>query len=107
MPLFLIGCVVYFVILLGCAFIVGNIEPIMSRSKVFRFVFFFLLCIPLNLIINYVRIWAFGSHKMSLGGASIYALFFAIFGTFLPPSPATKAQTPIGKEQSINGCSTQ
>jgi hypothetical protein len=73
-------------IVLGFAFILSKTAASVT-NKVGRFVVLFLLCLPLNFVANYVNVRLLGYHKMGWTGASIIALAFATFGTFLPPQP--------------------
>lgn len=79
-------------IIASCAIVVG-FAFILSKTvasvpnKVCRFVVLFVLCVPLNFVINYVNVRLLGYHKMGWTGASIIALVFATFRTFLPPQP--------------------
>lgn len=82
----ILGMVAAFSVLVGVAFILGKTVAKMS-NKVFRFVGLFVLCVPLNFVINHVNIWALGYHKMGWNGAFIIALIFATWGTFLGPQP--------------------
>lgn len=82
--LFVLGIIATLAISVGIAF--GKTVPIMP-NKVCRFVFLFVLGLPLNFVINYVNVWAFGYHKMSRTGAIIIALLLATYGTFLPLEP--------------------
>ena len=71
-------------IVVGLAFILSRTEPSMPRNKVCRFALLFVLCLPLNVAINYVNVWALGYHKMSWIGVFIIALLLATYGTFWP-----------------------
>jgi hypothetical protein len=73
-------------ILVGFAFILSKTVPSMP-DKVCRFVFLFVLCVPLNFVVNYVNVWTLGYHKMGWTGSFIIALLFATWGTFWPPQP--------------------
>ena len=73
-------------ILVGFAFVFSKTVPIMP-NKVCRFVLLFLLCVPLNFVINYVDVRTLGYHKMGWTGVFIIALLLATWGTFLPPQP--------------------
>ena len=73
-------------ILMGLAFILSKTVPSI-RNKVCRFVFLFVLGVPLNFVINYVNVGTLGYHKMGWTGAFIIALLFAAWGTFWPPQP--------------------
>lgn len=84
--LFVLGSFVSFSIILGMAFILSKTVA-KTRNKVGRFFFLFALCVLFNFVINYIYIWAFGYHKMSLTGNIIIALLLAGYGTFLPPQP--------------------
>jgi hypothetical protein len=75
-------------ILAGMAFILSKTVPSMP-NKVCRFVFLFVLCVPLNFVINYFDVRLFGYHNMSWVRALMIALIFAAFGTFWPPQPDT------------------
>jgi hypothetical protein len=81
-----LGIVVTCAMLVGIAFIFSKTVPSMP-NKVCRFVFLFVLWLPLNFVFNYVNVWAFGYHKMSWTGAIIIALLLASYGTLLPPQP--------------------
>jgi len=80
LPIFL-GIVARCAIVVGVAFILSRTVP---RNKVCRFVFLFVLCVPLNFVINYVDVSFLGYHKMDWPGAFIIALIVAICGTFWP-----------------------
>jgi len=81
------GIVVRLAILVGMAFILSKTLPSMP-NKVCRFVFLFVLCVPLNFVINYFDVRLLGLPKMGWTGASIIALLIAAFGTFLwSPQP--------------------
>jgi hypothetical protein len=71
---------------MGFAFILSKTAPSMP-NKVCRFVFLFVLCVPLNFIVNYINVWTLGYHKMGWTGSLIIAVLFATYGTFLPPEP--------------------
>jgi accessory gene regulator protein AgrB len=77
--------------LMGIAFILSKTVPIMP-NKVCRFVFLFVLWVPLNFVFNYLNVWAFGYHKMSRTAAIIIALLIATFQTFVPPEPTTQTR---------------
>jgi len=81
-----LGIVARCAILVGMAFILGKTVPSMP-NKVCRFVFLFVLCVPLNFVMNYVNVRLLGYHRMGWTGASIIALLFATVGTFWPPEP--------------------
>jgi len=87
-----LGMVARFAVLVGAAFILGKTVTSM-HNKVSRFFFLFVLCVPLNFLINYVDVQLLGYHKMGWTGASIIALIFATWGTFLGPQPH-KPQSP-------------
>ena len=82
-------------IVVGLAFILSTIVPRMARNKVYRFVFLFVLGVPLNFVINYVDVSTRGYHKMGWTGAFIIAFLFAICGTFWPTQPHN-SNTPRG-----------
>jgi hypothetical protein len=71
----------------GLAFILSRTVPSMPRNKVFRFALLFVLCVPLNFVINYFNVWTLGYHKMSWTGAFVIALLFALYGTLSPSQP--------------------
>jgi hypothetical protein len=73
-------------ILVGFAFILSITVPSVP-NKVCRFVVLFVLCVPLNFVMNYVDVRLLGYHKMGWTVVSIIALVFATFGTFVPPQP--------------------
>jgi len=82
----LVGIIAECAILVAVAFILSRAVPNMP-NKVCRFVFLFVLCVPLNFVVNYVNVWTLGYHKMRWTGSFIIALLFATFGTFWPPQP--------------------
>jgi hypothetical protein len=73
-------------IVVGIAFILSKTVPSMP-NKVCRFVFLFVLWMPLNSVINYINVWLLGYHKMSWTGALIIGLLVATLFTFWPPQP--------------------
>jgi hypothetical protein len=79
-------------ILVGFAFILSRTVPRM-RNKGCRFAFLFVLCVPLNFVVNYVDVRTLGFHKMGWVGSFIIALLFATYRTFWPPQPH-KSNTP-------------
>ena len=79
---FLAGLVGLGLAAMGVAFILSRTMP---RNKVRRFVLLFVLCVPLNVVINYVDVSFLGYHKMGWTGTFIIALLVAICGTFWPP----------------------
>jgi hypothetical protein len=83
---YLAGVVASCAILLVAAFILGVIVPWLP-NKICRFVFLFVFCVPLNFIVNYVNVWAFGYHRMGRTGSLIIAMLLAVYGTFLPLQP--------------------
>ena len=83
--LYIFGVVTTSVIVLGFVFILSKIMPRIPQSKVCRFAVLFVLCVPLNFVINYVNVRTFGYHEMSWTESFIIALPPAIWGTFLPP----------------------
>ncbi len=87
----LIGIVARIAILVGSAFILSKTAPRIPNKWVYRFVFLFVLGVPLNFVVNYFDVRLLGYHNMGWGGAFIIALlialFFATFGTFWEPQP--------------------
>jgi hypothetical protein len=85
----ILGIVACIAIYVGSAFILSKMASIIPNRWVYRFVFLFVLGVPLNLVVNYVNVRLLGYHKMGWGGASVIALllalFFATFGTFWEP----------------------
>ena len=71
-------------IAVGIAFILSKTVPSM-HNKVCRFVFLFVLWVPLNFVINYVNVRLLGYHKMSWTGALVIALLVATLFTLWPP----------------------
>ena len=59
-----VGIVARCAIGVGLVFIFSITEPRMPRNKVYRFVFLFVLLVPVNFAINYVDVWILGYHKM-------------------------------------------
>lgn len=81
-----LGIVARCAVAVGAAFIVGKSVPSIP-NKVYRFIFLFVLWVPVNFVFNYVDIQLLGYHKMGWTAVSVIALIFAIFGTFFPPQP--------------------
>jgi hypothetical protein len=81
-----LGIVARCAIAVGIAFILSKTVPSMP-NKVCRFVFLFVLWVPLNFVINYVNVRLFGYHTMSWTGALIIAFLIATLFTFFPPQP--------------------
>jgi hypothetical protein len=71
LPIF-VGIVARCAIIVGIAFLLTRTVP---RNKVWRFVFLFVLCVLLNLVVNYVDVLLLGYHKDGLDWAIHY--FFA------------------------------
>jgi hypothetical protein len=61
--------------------------PRMPQNKLCRFVLLFVVCVPLNLVINYVNVWTLGYHKLGWTGTFIFAFFLAAYATFWVPQP--------------------
>jgi len=76
---------------LGCAITVALAlilsRPRMPQNKVYRFVLLFVLCVPLNVAIDYVNVWTLGYHKTGWTWTFIFALLLAAWLTLLPPEP--------------------
>lgn len=87
----ILGIVARIAILFGSAFILSKTAPSIPNKWVYRFLFLFVLGVPLNFVVNYFDVRVLGYHKMGWGGASIIALllalFLATFGTFWEPQP--------------------
>jgi len=79
-------------IVVGLAFILSRTMP---RNKAYRFVFLFVLLVPVIFVINYVDVWTRGYHKMDWTWAFIIAFLVAICGTFWPIQPHN-SKTPRG-----------
>jgi hypothetical protein len=79
-------------IAVGFAFIVGRTVPSIP-NKVYRFLFLFVLGVPMIFVINYVDVRTLGYHKMGRTGALIIALLGATWGTFSTPQPPN-SKTP-------------
>ncbi len=73
-------------IVVAVAFILSRTVPSMP-NKVCCFVFLFVLCAPLNFVINYLNVLTLGYNKMGWTGAFIIASLLATCGTFWPPQP--------------------
>ena len=86
MPPVLLGIVAKCAITVGIAFLLGKTVPSMP-NKLFRFVFLFMLGVPLNFVINYVNVRLLGYHKMSWTGAFVISTLGAVLFTFWPPQP--------------------
>ena len=63
-------------------------------NKIWRFVFLFVLFLPLNFGVNYVNVQLLGYHKMGWTGASVIALLLAVSGTFLYSPQLHNSNTP-------------
>jgi len=90
--LFVVGIVVTCAIAVGFAFILGKALPSMP-NKVCRFLFLFVLSVPMSFVINYVNVWTLGYHKRGWTGVVIIALLGATAGTFWTPQPRN-SKTP-------------
>ena len=77
-----LGIVARVAIVVAYGFILSKAVPCMP-NKMCRFAFLFVFCLPLNFGVNYVNVQLLGYHKMGWAGASVIALLFAIWGTFL------------------------
>jgi hypothetical protein len=84
---FVVGLIARIAMVLALSFAFSSIEPTMPRDKTYRFVFLFVLGVPLNFIINFVNVRTLGYHNMGWTGQFIMALLFAAWGTFLGPQP--------------------
>ena len=73
-------------IALGMAFVLSKTVPSMP-NKVSRFVFLFVLCVPLNFVSNYVNVRCLGYHRLGWNAACVIALLLATLGTFSLPQP--------------------
>ena len=80
------GSISYFAVLLGYVFILSSTAS-RIQHHVYRFAFLFVALVPVNFVVNYVTVWAFGYHKMGWTGALIIALLLATVFTFFPPQP--------------------
>jgi len=79
-------------IAVGLAFIVGRTVPSIP-NRVCRFLFLFVLGVPMIFVINYVDVRTLGYHKMGRTEALIIALLGATWGTFWTPQPPN-SKTP-------------
>jgi hypothetical protein len=82
---FVVGFIARIALVLALSFVLTRIEPTMPRDKPHRFVFLFVLGVPLNFIINFVNVRTLGYHNMGWTGQFTMALLFAAWGTFLQP----------------------
>jgi hypothetical protein len=87
LPIF-VGIVSSCAIVVGLAFILSRTVPRLRRNKAYRFVFLFLLGVPVIIAINYIDVSTLGYHKMGWIGTFISAFLFAICGTFWPTTAA-------------------
>jgi hypothetical protein len=82
----ILGIVAMIAIYIGIAFILSKTAPRVPNKWVYRFVFLFVLGLPMNFVLNYAYVRLLGYHKMGWVAASVIALllalFFATFGTF-------------------------
>ena len=88
-----LGIVARVAIGVAIAFILSMTVPRMA-NKMCRFVFLFVLFLPVNFGVNYVNVQLLGYHKMGWTGASIIALLVALWGTFLYPPQPHNSNTP-------------
>jgi ABC-type uncharacterized transport system permease subunit len=90
---YVLGVVATLVIALGFALILSQTMRRIPQNKVCRFAVLFVLCVPLNFVINYIDVRTFGYHQMSWTESFVIALLPAAWGTFLPPQ-SRKSNTP-------------
>jgi len=76
-----LGFVAHFAFLWTAAFVLNKTVPRLANMAC-RFALLFVLCVPLNFIINWFNVRLLGYHKMGWTGASVIALVLATFGTF-------------------------
>jgi len=88
-----LGIVARLAIGVAIAFILSRTVPRMA-NKIWRFVFLFVLFLPLNFGVNYVNVQLLGYHKMGWTGASVIALLLAVSGTFLYSPQLHNSNTP-------------
>jgi hypothetical protein len=88
-----LGIVARVAIAVALAFILGETVPRVA-NKMCRFVFLFVLFLPVNFGVNYVNVQLLGYHKMGWTGASIISLLVALWGTFLYPPQPRNSNTP-------------
>jgi hypothetical protein len=81
-----LGLVARLAIGAGFVFLLSKTLPNMP-SMLWRFVFLFVLGVPLNFVINYADVRLLGYHRMGWGAALTISLLVAVWGTFLPPQP--------------------
>ena len=75
-------------ILVGLALILGPILARVPQSRVCRLIFWFVLCVLLNVVIDYVNVWTLSYHKMDRIETFVLALLVAIWATFWPAATA-------------------
>jgi hypothetical protein len=88
-----LGIVARVAIAVAIAFILSITVPRMA-NKMCRFVFLFVLFLPVNFGVNYVNVQLLGYQKMGWTGASIIALLVALWGAFLYPPQSHNSNTP-------------
>jgi len=80
-------CAIMCAVMAAMALILGRTEPSVPQNKLYRFVLLFVLCVLLNVVINYVNAWTLGYHKTGWTWTFIFALLLAAGLTFLSPEP--------------------
>jgi uncharacterized membrane protein len=90
--LIVLGIIARVAMVVAIALILSKTVPRMA-SKMCRFFFLFVLFLPINFGVNYVNVQLLGYHKMGWAGASIIALIFAFWGTFLYPPQLHNSNT--------------
>jgi hypothetical protein len=69
----------------GLAFLLPKITPRIPRNRAFRFIFWFVLGILLNLTLDYLFVAMVGVHKTDWATTLVISLLLAIVGTLFPP----------------------
>ena len=79
----IVGIVANIAALVVVAIVLSRTTPHLPKNKLCRFAFLLMVCVPVNLAINFINVQTRGYHKMSWTAAFIIALVIASFQTLL------------------------
>ena len=99
----------YFAVLLGYVLIISSTAS-RIQHHVYRFAFLFVALVPVNFVVNYVTVWAFGTARYSVWtGALIIALLLATPYFFPAANRTTQTHALTGdfNNYSENGCAAK
>ena len=77
----------------GIAFVLPKIVSRIPPNRVFRFVFWFVLGILLNLAFDYLFVLMLEVHRTSWTNMLVISFLLAVCGTVFPPRPSKPIQT--------------